>query len=413
MVRALFLRFWSNLGTFLLAFAIAFAVWISAVVAADPSEERDYPSPLTLEIRGLDPGLVLLGTLPSQVQLRLSAPVSLWDRLTSRLDSVQVYIDLTGLETGEYTVPLKVDSEFRPFRVVQVIPSEVTIDLEPLAIEEFPIETQLDGAPALGFEVGDVTLEPELAIVSGPATLVAQVEQVVARLNVGDARETVSSQVALQTLDGDGNVLSGLTIEPVAADVEQSIVQAGGYRDVAVNVETVGQPAGGFRVTSISVDPPIVTLFSTDTDLISALPGYVSTVPLDLGAAEENITTRLALNLPQGVIVVGDEQNVEVQIGIAAIETSTLLNVEVEVTGLAAGFEAELSPQTVAVIVSGPLSTLQSLRGDDIRLFVDLSGLQTGSHLLEPQAEILPSDVQLFSIVPSSIEVIIRESTTP
>lgn len=413
MLRALFLRFWSNLGTFLLAFAIAFAVWISAVVAADPSEERDYPNSLTLEIRGLDPSLVMLGTVPSQVQLRLSAPASLWDRLTSRPDSVHVFIDLTGLETGEHTVPLEVDSEFRPFRVVQVIPSEVTIDLEPLAVEEFSIATQLDGVPALGFEVGDVALDPVFATVSGPATLVAQVDQVVARLNVGDARETVSSQVALQTIDENGNVLSGLTIDPVAADVEQAIVQAGGYRDVAVNVETVGQPASGFRVTSISVDPPIVTLFSTDSDLISALPGYVSTVPLDLSAAEENITARLALNLPQGVIVVGDEQNVEVQIGIAAIETSTLLNVEVEVTGLAAGFEAELSPQTVAVIVSGPLSTLQSLRGDDIRLFVDLSGLQPGSHLLEPQAEILPRDVQLFSVVPSSIEVIIKESTTP
>lgn len=411
MWRALFLRFWNNLGTFLLAFAIAFAVWISAVVAADPSEERDYPNTLTLEIRGLDPDLVLLGTLPSEVQLRLSAPVSLWDRLTSRTDSVRVFIDLTGLDTGEYTVPVEVDSEFRPFRVVQVIPSEVTIRLEPLAVEDFPIEIQLDGTPALGFEVGAVTVDPIFATVSGPATLVAQVDQVVARLNVGDSRETVSSQVALQTLDEAGNVLSGLTIEPAAADVEQAIVQAGGYRDVAVNVETIGQPAGGFRVTSISVDPPIVTLFSTDSDLISALPGYVSTVPLDLSGAEENITARLALNLPQGVIVVGDEQNVEVQIGIAAIETSTLLNVQVEVTGLAAGFEAELSPQTVAVIVSGPLSTLQSLRGDDIRLFVDLSGLQTGSHLLEPQAEILPGEVQLFSIVPSSIEVVITQSS--
>lgn len=413
MLRALLLRLWSNLGTFLLSFAIAFAVWISAVVAADPSEERDYPNPLTLEIRGLDPGLVMLGTIPSQVQLRLSAPVSLWERLTGRPDSVHVFIDLTDLGTGEHTVPLEVDSQFRPFRVVQVIPSDVTINLEPLAIEEFPITTQLDGVPALGFEVSDVAVDPAVATVSGPATLVAQVEHVIARLNVGDAREMVSSQVALQTVDENGNVLSGLTVEPVAAEVEQDIVQAGGYRDVAVNVETVGQPAGGFRVTSISVDPPIVTLFSTDTNLISALPGYVSTLPLDLSASEENITARLALNLPQGVIVVGDEQNVEVQIGIAPIETSTLLNVEVEVTGLAAGFEAELSPQTVAVIVSGPLSTLQSLRGDDIRLFVDLSGLQPGAHLLEPQAEILPRDVQLFSIVPSSIEVIIRESTTP
>jgi YbbR domain-containing protein len=184
-------------------------------------------------------------------------------------------------------------------------------------------------------------------------------------------------------------------------------VQAGGYRDVAVKVETIGQPASGFRVTSISVNPPIVTLFSTDNDIVASLPGFVSTLPIDLTGVRENVVTRLALNLLQGVIVVGDEQNVEVIIGIAPIETSTLLNLSVDVIGLGSGLQAELSPDTVSVVLSGPLSTLQSLRGDDVRLYVDLTGLGPGTHLIEPQAEILPPDVELFSIVPASIEVII------
>src|SRR3990172_5546758 len=103
MLRTMLLRFWKNCGTLLLALAIAFAVWISAVVAADPNEERDFPTPLALQVRGLGPGLVLLGNLPTDTLLRLSAPVSLWDRLTSRADTVEVFIDVTGLESGEHT----------------------------------------------------------------------------------------------------------------------------------------------------------------------------------------------------------------------------------------------------------------------------------------------------------------------
>ncbi|HKY79501.1 MAG TPA: CdaR family protein [Anaerolineales bacterium] len=410
MLKSFLLTLWNSLGTLLLAFAIAFAVWVSAVVAADPNEERDFPSPLTLQVKGLDPDLVLIGTLPDQVLLRLSAPLSLWDRLTSRAGTVDVFIDLTGLGPGEHSVPVQIESELRPFRVVQVIPSEVDLALETLAVAEIEITPQVEGMPALGFELDKVSLNPGVCTVSGPETLMAQVAQVVARLDVSDARETVSTTATLQAVDQAGNVLSGLRIEPAQAEIEQTIVQAGGYRDVAVKVETVGQPSPGFRVTSISVNPPIVTLFSTDTLIVANLPGYVSTLPLDLSGAEEDLVTRLSLSLPQGVIVVGEQQSVEVVIGIAPIETSILFNVEVEMIGLESGLEAELSPQNVSVILSGPLSTLQSLVGDDIHLFVDLVGLQPGTYLIEPGAEIVPEDVRLLSVIPSAIEVIITRS---
>ena len=410
MLKSFLLTLWNSLGTLLLAFAIAFAVWVSAVVAADPNEERDFPSPLTLQVKGLDPDLVLIGTLPDQVLLRLSAPLSLWDRLTSRAGTVDVFIDLTGLGPGEHSVPVQIESELRPFRVVQVIPSEVDLALETLAVAEIEITSQVEGMPALGFELDKVSLDPGVSTVSGPETLMMQVAQVVARLDVSDARETVSTTATLQAVDQAGNVLSGLTIEPAQAEIEQTIVQAGGYRDVAVKVETVGQPSPGFRVTSISVNPPIVTLFSTDTLIVANLPGYVSTLPLDLSGAKEDLVTRLSLSLPQGVIVVGEQQSVEVVIGIAPIETSILFNVEVEMIGLESGLEAELSPQNVSVILSGPLSTLQSLVGDDIHLFVDLVGLQPGTYLIEPGAEIVPEDVRLLSVIPSAIEVIITRS---
>lgn len=410
MLKSFLLTLWNSLGTLLLAFAIAFAVWVSAVVAADPNEERDFPTPLALEVKGLDPDLVLIGTLPDQVLLRLSAPVSLWNRLTSRAGTVDVFVDLTGLGPGQHSVPVQIESELRPFRVVQVTPSEVELALETLAVAEIEITPQVEGMPALGFELDKVSLNPEISTVSGPETLMAQVAQVVARLDVSDARETVSTTATLQAVDQAGNVLSGLRIEPAQAEIEQAIVQAGGYRDVAVKVETVGQPSPGFRVTSISVNPPIVTLFSTDTLIVANLPGYVSTLPLDLSGAEEDLVTRLSLSLPQGVIVVGEQQSVEVVIGITPIETSILFNVEVEMIGLESGLEAELSPQNVSVILSGPLSTLQSLMGADIHLFVDLVGLQPGTYLIEPGAEIVPEDVRLLSVIPSAIEVIITRS---
>ena len=48
-----------NYRTFLWAFALAMAVWISAVTSADPDETRALTSPVPLQIVGQDPSLIL------------------------------------------------------------------------------------------------------------------------------------------------------------------------------------------------------------------------------------------------------------------------------------------------------------------------------------------------------------------
>ncbi|MBX3045966.1 MAG: hypothetical protein KF698_03115 [Anaerolineales bacterium] len=407
MLRLLLQRLWSNIGTLTLAFLLAFAVWMSAVVAADPNEVRDYPAPLALEVRGLDPSLLLIGNPPAEVTVRLGAPSSLWQQLTAQPRPVSAYIDLTGLTEGEHTVDVEIESSLRPIRVASISPMQVQITLEPRAVRDVPITAQLQGQLALGFQLDGITLEPESATVIGPMSLMAQVAGLQAALDINQARESISTNVPLRAVDANGVVLSGLTIEPAEARLEVSILQSGGYRDVAVKVETIGQPASGFRVTDISVSPPVVTLFSADPQVVADLPGFVSTLPLDLTNLNDDLETRLLLDLPPGVIVVSEEQDVRVTIGIAPVESSLLLNLNVEVVGLASNRTATLSPESVSVIISGPLTMLQNLSPADIRLIVDVNGLALGTHLLEPEAAELPTGLQILSITPVSIEVVI------
>lgn len=408
-LRRLLRSLWENIGTLLLAFALAFAVWISAVVAEDPNEERNYPDTLALEVRGQDGATSLSGELPSSISVRLSAPTSLWDQLTSGSGVVSAYVDISGLEDGQHTLPIQVDVSVGPARVVSVSPETVTIELEPLAEESFPVTPVVSGTPTLGFALDEagLVIEPDTVNVYGPESLVAEVAEVRAAFSVEGARETLIGESMLQAVDADGNVLSGLTMDPQFVSYTQSLVQEGGYREVAVVVETIGLQANGFRVTNITVSPPIITLFSSDPNLVLELPGFVSTLPLDINGADDDIEARLALDLPEGVIVVGEEQNVFVVIGIAPIETSIVLEIPVEIIGLGNGLEAAISPDVVSVILSGPLAVLEDLQAGDVRLLVDLSGLGTGTHLVEPQAEILPEGVEVLSVTPSSIEVII------
>jgi YbbR domain-containing protein len=102
-----------------------------------------------------------------------------------------------------------------------------------------------------------------------------------------------------------------------------------------------------------------------------------------------------------------------VQVSIAAIESSLSLPVTVEVVGLGNGLTAQVSPQEVVVLLSGPVLVLDALRPADVRVLVDLADLQPGIYQVTPLIELLPERVILESILPGTIEVTIASQLTP
>lgn len=398
---------WKNLGSFFLALALSIAVWISAVVANDPNEVRTYPRTLALEARGLGRDLVVVNSIPQQVSVDLRAPRSVWDRLSVETGIVRAYLDLAGLPAGEHLLEVQVEVLASPVQVIQSLPVEVPVTLERLLSESIPVSLEVIGEPALGYLRESLSLGVQEVEVSGPESLIGNAASVTGELDISDAREDVVGSVELYARDSDGQVLSGLTLTPSTVEVIQFIRQAGGYRDVAVKVETSGQLASGYRVTNISVLPPTVTIFSSDPLLVAEMPGFVSTQQLNLEGIDGDIETRLSLVLPEGVILVGEEQSVLVQIGVAAIETSVQISVEVETLGLQPGMSATVSPISVDLILSGPLPVLEALRPEDVHVYADLTGLGPGTHLVELRGEILPTGVTIDSLSPGNVQVVI------
>jgi len=174
-----------------------------------------------------------------------------------------------------------------------------------------------------------------------------------------------------------------------------------------------GQQAAGYRLENISVFPPVVTVFASDPQLIKDMPGVVETQPLDIQDAKDNITTRLGLSLPENITIVG-AQTVQVEVGISPIQTSlTLLNQQISIIGLPDGMVAQISPQTVDVILSGPLPVLEILTPQDITITVDVTGLNLGVHQLTPKVSTLVDNVLVESILPGTIEVVLSLPVTP
>jgi YbbR domain-containing protein len=405
--------FVKNLRTFLLALILGVSVWVSAVSIADPNEVRAYPDPIPLEVIGQDPSLILTNEIPPTVQVSLRAPRSIWESLIARGNSVRAIMDLTGLSAGEHTREVQIMVDMRPYQLVLKNPTTVPVVLESVASRTFPLSLSLRGQAAAGFQVGEATMDVSEITVSGPESLVQQATRARVPINLDGVREGIDEDVPVQVLNAQDELVRGLTINPESVHVAVPISQQGGFRDVAVKVVVQGQQAPGYRIENISVFPPVVTVFAEDPELVNQLPGIVETQPLDLQDRKEDVSTRLSLDLPENITIVGP-QTVQVQVSISPIQTSvTLLNQPINVNGLSEGLSAQVFPQTVDVIISGPLPVLDALTSQDITVSVDVTDLEIGVYQLTPEVKVLVENVLVESILPGTVEVVIGIPNTP
>jgi len=398
------------LPTIFTAIILSIAVWVLAVTSTDPVQQRSYGRPVDIEIRGLNASLVITSELPETVAVTLSAPTSIWASDLTSSSAVRAIADLSGIGPGDHTIPIKLQVNARPVKIVSYTPDEIDMIIEEIYSESFEIELQRPSSPAIGYEAGTPVLSKASATVKGPASLVDRVTGVRATLDVSQAIEDIDTNLDLRPVDENGLTVSGVTTTPAQVNVQVKITQRGGYRNLPVKVVTSGQPRSGFNLTNITNDPLIVTVFSNDADLINALPGFIETVPLDLSDATEDLVISLPLNLPAGVTVVGNP-SVEVDVSIDSIQGSrTLTGMPIETVGLNQGLQATYAPEVVDIILSGPIPTLDDLIVGNVRVFIDLSGYEEGTYQLTPSAEVNVQGVLVQSILPSTVEATISQA---
>jgi YbbR domain-containing protein len=278
--------------------------------------------------------------------------------------------------------------------------------------DKLSIDLSLSGQPAVGYQAGDPVLDPTEVIISGPESLVERARRARILVNLSGIRESIDQAIPVEILDEQNAPLDGITVNPESVLVNIPIGQQGGFRDVAVKVVVQGQQAAGYRLENISVFPPVVTVYASDPQLIKNISGVVETQPLDIQDAKNNISTRLGLTLPDNITIVG-AQTVQVEVGISPIQTSlTLLDKQINILGLPEGMIAQISPQTVDVILSGPLPVLDALTPQEVTITVNVTGLGIGVHQLTPTVDTLVDNVLVESILPGTIEVVLSVPTT-
>lgn len=395
----------NNALWFVGSLVLAFLVWMTANAQRDPIEERRLTE--RSQIQFLLPQNMLITNISSDsVALRLRGQRSQLALLTT--DDITVTADLEGLAPGTYPITLTANAQ-RERVTVDTIPRQVTVTLELLESRLVPVEAMIEGELPPGYESDQAQFDVREVTVSGAASQVSLVDAAMIRLDVTDQRTTLTNAAQLVAVDANGAVVGGVTLNPQVVNVTMPIRQRPDVREVSVQPNLVGVDSlpEGYLFTSLSYEPRSV-LVSGPVELLNSLPETFFTTPIDLTERTGNFEETVTVELPSRDLVILSGQTINVSIGITTqTATRQFDNVQVEIIGLEDGLQVTTTPAEVSLLITGAQPVLDELNRRDVRVILDLNGLEAGGYQLTPQptlAQVLPEGVTI-SVLPASIDV--------
>jgi YbbR domain-containing protein len=213
-----------HLGLKFLALALATLLWLT--VAGEHLVERGMRVPL--EFRNKPPELEIVGDPPTAVDVRLSGSSA----LLSRLDPGEIVavLDLGTARTGSRLFHLRTDEVRVPYGVTvdQVLPPTLSLELERSSRRTIPINPAVEGEPAAGFVVGQISTNPPNVEVVGPESrLMELIEATTEPISVEGRREGLKDSVTVGVADSSVRLVEArvadVTIEIKPAPIEREI----------------------------------------------------------------------------------------------------------------------------------------------------------------------------------------------
>jgi YbbR domain-containing protein len=396
----------ANFLSVILALILAIFIWSVAVRDSDPDDNLQLELPVQVIGR---PAEHTVTGIPDSIGIGVRGPGSIINQLGR--DDFVAELDLTNVGPGETAVPINVRYDVDTVELVWQVPQETTVLIERLVTKEVPVRLDAEGGVARGYIMGEPFLDPPTISVSGVASRVDAVAEARVTVFLDNPQEDVVETRRPIFYDQQGNITSvnALDVNTDEVVVTVPVNQLAGFAAKPIIVNWEGEPAQGYRLLDVRVEPDSVLVTGSPTRLERLT--RVQTEPIDISGLRESRTMQVALDLPAG-IELDEVQPVFVEIEIEPILTSSVIRKTPEIRALPEGLTVTVDVEEVRVFLFGPLDKLDSLVEDDVRVTVDLFGLDVGEHSLEPDADVFVSEIEVRSIQPPQVTVNLTHTLT-
>ena len=239
-----------NLALKFLSISLAVLLWFT--ISGEPTiVERGLRIPL--EFQNIPDGLEIVGDTPDTVDVRVRGSSAILSRLEP--GEVVAVLDLQTARRGSRLFDLVTEQVRAPFgvAVAQVAPATIALDLEPSGSRAVPVVPAVEGEPAPGYVVGEVSSDPATVLVVGPESRLRQLTEAMTEpVTVAGATAPVRAEVTVGVPDLALRLSvprrAVVTVDVTPAPAERTL------REVPVHVRNVSA-----QLTA-QVVPPVVTV---------------------------------------------------------------------------------------------------------------------------------------------------------
>ena len=382
----------NNIGYKILAVVFAFILWLVVYNIDDPNKTVRFTTNVTVENESAVTDMnkcyeVLNGT--NTVTFSVTAKRSVINKLedtdfTATADMNRMIVDS---DNKTARVPIEVTSRRSNSSLKYNGKNQyMEISLDDLVSRRFMITADTTGQVADGYALGEVTVtNPNVLNVTGPATIVDQIDSVVATIDVEGMSMNLSDNVLPVFYDAEGN-----------------------------EIDTTSSPSGDYRVVEITSDPANIQIKGSAAVLNPIMSLPIPAEVLNVSGASDDLTTTIDITeyLPDGVeLVDAAEATVTVTVRIEAYQSKsyTISTNDITVNGLGSDYELDFKADSATVTVSGLQNNLNRLNTSDLAASIDVSGLEEGLHQVNLEVKL---DEDNYAVRTVSVEVEITRKSS-
>ena len=308
-------------------------------------------------------------------------------------DDIKAVADMSKL-TFMNTVGIEVSSS----RNNSELEFRTNIDNVKLAIEDMKrvqmiINTATVGQPAEGYVVGSVTASQNIVRLSGPESLINQIDHVDAMANIDGYSSDINTSVELKLYDADGNEIKSSSIKMNIATINVAVTILA-TKEVPLSFTVADEPAEGYVVNGEVISVPETVTLAGRKNVLDAITKVNVADPLITVADEkEDVTAIVNIKkyLPTGTQFADSSfsGNVSVTVGVEPLVKKEL---EIPSKNFAAGnkpngYQLTLKEvdqeDSYRITISGTREAVNAVNAEDVIGVIDMNLLLDTLELAE------------------------------
>jgi len=400
----------------LMSFAVAFGLWLYVITVVSPESEKDYYDiPVVFQNKNIltERGLMIVSDEP-KVTLSLKSDRTVLNDLNE--SNINVITNVANIEkpgTYHLTYDISYPGNIQPGSVsVQSSSTDlITLVVENKIRKTVPVvidrnETTVpDGYMA---DLKNAQLDFTSIEISGPESVVGQIEQAVIDINLENQTKTLVGEYQYSLCDKQG---APVNAEKVTVNAEKinMVITIQRVKEIALKLDVIYGGGATEQTCTVTVDPTQIQVSGSDTLLENLNEVTIGAINLAEILEDQTLTFKLAEVLPEGVTNLTGVEEVTVQIEFKDLVTKTFNVTKISAVNVPAGLRQEIITKSLPVTVRGTEKSVKAIKSENLSVEVDLSEAQVGTASMTAKVVVSESFPDVGAVGTYQVSVKLRE----